>query len=104
MKALFLLSALLLPFALGAKTPPPVIQTGDSNADFQVCMDDAIVVIYHLFRDGRPVPCPDAADADRDGTLGTTDIVLILRHIFHGEILPDCPISCGQPDGGYYYE
>ena len=67
-------------------------------------MQDAIAIIYYLYRDGRPIPCPDAADADRSGALDTADIVLILRHLFHGATIPDCPISCGQDDEGYYPE
>lgn len=70
------------------------VQNGDVNMDGQVCMDDSIQVIYHLWRDGRELPCPDAADMDRSGVVDVGDVILGLRHVFMGDVLPDCPISC----------
>ena len=106
MKTLLLLASLLLPLALVAQSSPLTIKPGDSDASGTLCMQDAVVIIFNLFRDGRQIPCPDAADADRSGAIEVTDCVLILRHLFNGEIIPDCPISCGQSvdGGGNYYE
>ena len=105
MRTLLLLAAFLLPLSLVAG-PSVEIRPGDSNADGQVCMDDAIVIIYHLYRDGRPIPCVDGADADRSGYVEISDCILILRNIFNGDIIPDCPISCGESenDDEFYYE
>ena len=76
---------------------PQGIVNGDVNMDGQVCIDDSIQIIYHLWRDGRDLPCPDAADVDRSGYIDVGDVLVGLRHIFFGEHIPDCPISC-YPD------
>lgn len=73
---------------------------GDVNMDGQVCMDDSIQIIYHLWRDGRDLSCPDAADVDRSGYIDVGDVLMGLRHIFFGDHIPDCPISC-TPDPNY---
>ena len=67
---------------------------GDVNMDGQICMDDSIQIIYHLWRDGRDLPCPDAADIDRSGYIDVGDVLGALRHIFFGDPIPECPISC----------
>ena len=59
-------------------------------------MDDSIQVIYHLWRDGRDLPCPDAADVDRSGYIDVGDVLGGLRYIFYGDPIPDCPISCSD--------
>ena len=74
--------------------PPSDTINGDVNLDGQVCMDDSIQIIYHLWRDGRDLPCPDAADLDRSGYIDVNDVIGGLRHIFFGDIIPDCPITC----------
>jgi len=81
-----------------------VYLNGDVNLDGQVCMDDSIQIIYHLWRDGRELPCPDAADVNRSGYIDVGDVLGGLRYIFFGDIIPDCPISCVEDDGGYYPE
>ena len=73
---------------------------GDVNMDGQVCMDDSIQIIYHLWRDGRDLACPDAADVDRSGYIDIGDVLGGLRYIFFGDPIPDCPISC-TPDPNY---
>ena len=70
------------------------VQNGDVNMDGQICMDDSMQIIYHLWRDGRELPCPDAADLDRDGAIGVNDVVGGLRFIFFGDPIQDCPIVC----------
>ena len=67
---------------------------GDVNLDGQICMDDAIVVIYHLWRDGRALPCRNAADVDRNGSINLNDVVLSLRHVFSGAEINNCPVTC----------
>ena len=67
---------------------------GDVNMDGRICMDDSIQIIFHLWRDGRELPCPDAADVDRSGAIDVGDVLSGLRHIFFGDPIPDCPITC----------
>ena len=67
---------------------------GDVNMDGQICMDASIQLIFHLWRDGRELPCPDAADVDRSGAVDVNDVIAGLRHIFYGDYIPDCPVSC----------
>ena len=74
---------------------------GDVNMDGQICMDDSIQIIFHLWRDGRDLPCPDAADLNRDGNIDVADVIGGLRFIFHGDPIQDCPIVC---PGDYDYQ
>ena len=76
---------------------PAGVLNGDVNMDGQICMDDSIQIIFHLWRDGRDLPCPDAADLDRSGYIDVGDVLGGLRHIFFGDPIPDCPISCDYP-------
>ena len=74
------------------------IQNGDTNMDGQICMDDSIQIIYHLWRDGRDLPCPDAADGNRNGYIDVGDVLGGLRYVFFGEPIFDCPITCTAPE------
>lgn len=67
--------------------------SGDVNADGQICMDDSIETIHYLWG-SRDLTCPDAADVDRNGAINITDVVMGLRHVFFGESIPDCPVTC----------
>ena len=67
---------------------------GDVNMDGRICMDDSMQIVYHLWRDGRDLPCPDAADVDRSGVIDIGDVLGGLRHIFFGDPILDCPITC----------
>ena len=71
-----------------------IIINGDVNADGQICMDDSIQIIYHLWRDGRDLPCRNAADVDRNGGIDVNDVILGLRYIFFGDYINDCPVDC----------
>lgn len=96
MKALLLLTALLLPLTLTADNDPPVYQPGDADLSGDICMADSILIIFHLWRDGRELPCRETADVDRNGSIGVEDVIGGLRHIFHGDVIPDCPITCSD--------
>ena len=74
------------------------VQNGDVNMDGQICIDDSVQIIYHLWRDGRELPCPDAADLDRNGYIDVNDVVMGLRFLFFGDPIQDCPFNC---DSGY---
>ena len=80
------------------------VRNGDVDLDGRICMADSILLIMHLWRDGRKLPCPDAADLDRSGYVDVADVVGGLRYVFFGDEILDCPISCPQEDGGYYPE
>lgn len=83
----------------GPQYTPPQIFNGDVNADGVWCMDDPVFLIYHLYRDGRELPCRDAADVDRSGSIDVNDVVLSLRFLFFGDYINDCPVTC---DGEVY--
>ena len=74
---------------------------GDVNMDGQICMDDSIQIIFHLWRDGRDLPCPDAADLNRDGNIDVADVIGGLRFVFYGDPIQDCPIICSPSDDDY---
>lgn len=71
-----------------------LVVNGDVNMDGQVCMDDSMQILNHLWIDGRELPCLDAADLDRSGVIDINDVIAGLRHVFYGEAITDCPISC----------
>lgn len=100
MKTLLILAALIFPLAAIAR--PSIYQPGDTNLDSQVCMEDSIIILYHLFRDYRELPCRETADVNRDGYVSLPDAILGLRFVFFGDVIPDCPITC-SPEG-YYSE
>jgi|TARA_R110000824_G_scaffold321174_3_gene508060 hypothetical protein len=110
MNKLFIAVALCLLFAAASAqgddygTEDRGIQNGDVNMDGAVCMSDSILIIFHLWRDGRDLPCRDAADVDRSGAVDVADVVGGLRHVFFGDLIPDCPISCVQVSEVYYPE
>ena len=74
-----------------------VIVNGDINADGQICMDDSIQLIHHLWRDGRDLPCHNAADVDRNGSINLNDVLWGLQHVFFGTYINDCPVTCDGP-------
>ena len=76
-----------------------VFMRGDIVADGWLCMDDSIYLVYHLFRDGRPLDCPDAADVNDDGRIDTTDIIHGLQAVFSNRPIPPpyCIFCGGDP-------
>jgi probable HAF family extracellular repeat protein len=84
---------LLLPSGL-----PSVFRRGDSNADGNPDLSDAVFTLSHLFSGGSMPSCGDAADADDNGVLEITDAIYFLNFLFLGGPSPDQPFpSCG-PD------
>ena len=59
---------------------------GDVNGDGQICFDDTMGLVYHLFRDGRELPCPAAADYDGSKCVDINDVVYGLRYLFFGGV------------------
>ena len=88
-----LLSFLLFPLAV--RSAEKGFVRGDSNADGEVDISDAVAVLYHLFV-GRDLPCLDAADVDSSGSLEITDPICLLGFLFLGEPAPGSPFpACG---------
>jgi hypothetical protein len=61
---------------------------GDANADGQLDISDALVILGNLFLGGEALLCPGAGDFNLDGTLDLTDPVAILSNLFLGFPLP----------------
>lgn len=70
---------------------------GDSNADGEINVADAVVTSLHLFSGREAPPCLDAADADDNGELGITDPIALLGSLFlGGGDLPAPYPRCGE--------
>ena len=80
---------------------PPIGRTGaflrgDTNADGNLDIADAIFVLGHLFSQGPTPSCRDAADTNDDGALNIADAISILSHLFSGSGDLAAPfVSCG---------
>jgi hypothetical protein len=64
---------------------------GDSNRDEELNLTDAIFTLGYLFLGEVGPPCPDAADADDNGTLNITDPIFVLQYLFLGGQAPAAP-------------
>ena len=76
---------------------------GDSNADANVDLADALFTLGYLFRSGAKPTCMDAADADDNGHIDVTDAIFTLRYLFSPDgHLPPPSSAAGldpSPDG-----
>tara|TARA_B100001013_G_scaffold343937_1_gene272795 strand:+ start:234 stop:542 length:309 start_codon:yes stop_codon:yes gene_type:complete len=70
---------------------------GDVNLDGLHCIDDSVQLIYHLWRDGRELPCFATADIDCDGDLDVSDVIMNLRYVFFGDPIDTLRVTC-YPD------
>jgi hypothetical protein len=69
---------------------------GDTNADGQYSVSDAIVTVRYLFGLGSALTCHDAADANDDGRLNVADAVTVLSYLFgSAPVLPAPGPECG---------
>ena len=59
---------------------------GDVDGDGAWCLGDPVMLVYHLFRDGRELPCPASADFDGSNCLDVNDVVYGLRFLFIGDV------------------
>jgi hypothetical protein len=73
-------------------SPQPEFLRGDANGDCSVNITDPTYTLNHLFLEGSPPVCPDAADADDSGDIILTDAVYSLNFLFLG--------GPGPPDPG----
>jgi hypothetical protein len=69
---------------------------GDTNADGQVDIGDAIFALSYLFGGNAHLVCADAADANDDGALDLADVLRLLEYVFvEGRGLPRPAETCG---------
>lgn len=87
------------PFDGTIAPPASGFRRGDSNADAEVNISDAINTLAYLFGGTGVVNCLDAADANDDGKTDISDAVAVLGFLFLGSaVLPaPGPNVCG-PD------
>jgi hypothetical protein len=68
---------------------------GDSSADGNVDIGDAVVTLDFLFTGGL-ISCDNAADTNDDGSLDIADAIALLGYLFSGATPPPPPFSdCG---------
>ncbi|MBN1422243.1 MAG: hypothetical protein JXP34_25945 [Planctomycetes bacterium] len=73
----------------------PHFERGDLNGDGEALLDDALAILDVLFA-GRALDCPDAADANDDGTINVADPIRLMMALFGGaEDLPEPVWRCG---------
>ena len=71
---------------------------GDTNADGDRNVTDAVFVLEHLFGGGTEPPCAKSADANDSGRVDITDAVHVLNFLFADGPPPPAPFpECG-PD------
>jgi hypothetical protein len=74
----------------------PRFRRGDSNADSQLNVADAIATLVQLFIGGAPLPCHKSADFDDNGVLTLQDAMGELIHLFVDNLAPPEPFAaCG---------
>jgi len=89
-----------------AAVPAAAIDCGDGNGDGVVAASDARLVLLHAA--GSDVECaPSRCDVDRDGTIDTTDALIVLQRAVGLALAVVCfdgcvhdPLEC--PDDGVY--
>lgn len=74
----------------------PLFKRGDSNADGQLNITDAVAILEFLFSGGATPSCLDVADANDDGAANIADPVSLLGYLFGGAGAPAAPFEeCG---------
>jgi hypothetical protein len=64
---------------------------GDTNADMEQDISDAIAILEHLFNGDEVIQCDDAADGNADGFVDVTDASFLLNFLFLGGEAPSAP-------------
>jgi hypothetical protein len=83
--------------------PPPgrPFLRGDSNADGEVNLSDAVSVLSFLFQAGDRPTCMRAADSSGNGAVSISDAVYLLLHLLLGGPSPPPPFpGCGEDRAG----
>ena len=78
--------------------PRPAFVRGDSNADGNVNLTDAVFTLNHLFLSGLEPSCLDATDTNDTGKVDLTDAIYTLNHLFLGGPAPEQPFPTCGPD------
>jgi hypothetical protein len=84
--------------AFDGTEPDPTLEfvRGDSNADAEINLTDAVYTLQWLFLGGQPPGCLEAADCDDNGRIDLTDAVYLLNYLFRGSQAPAQPFpECG---------
>ncbi len=76
----------------------PIFLRGDSDRDAVLSVSDPVRLLFYLFVNGEPLPCPDAADADDNGELETADVLRVLLYLFLGGPPPESPFPKSGAD------
>ncbi|MBI4604848.1 MAG: hypothetical protein HY721_23035 [Planctomycetes bacterium] len=79
---------------IGPPATAPTFRRGDSNADGDVDLSDAVTALGYMFLGAWAGPgafCEDAADTNDDGVLNITDPIALLGHLFLGGPAPAAP-------------
>ena len=76
--------------------PEEIFQRGDCNSDDKVDLADTATMLANQFN-GLDILCPDACDANDDGTLNMADSVYLLNWLFK---FGDIPTDPGPYDDG----
>ena len=85
-------------FELCTQSCEAVVQfrRGDSSADNELNIADAVFTLMYLFASGPAPTCLDAADANDDGAVAIADAIAALSHLFAGSSdLPEPFGECG---------
>ena len=74
---------------------------GDSNADGEVDLSDAVSILSFLFQAGDRPGCMRAADSSGNGAVSISDAVYLLLHLLLGGQPPPPPFpGCGEERHG----
>ncbi len=74
----------------------PLFRRGDTNADGDRNLSDALVILSYLFNGGGDPPCLDAADSDDTGDVNLADSIYLLSYLFSAGEPPVRPFgACG---------
>jgi ELWxxDGT repeat protein len=77
---------------------------GETNADGEVDLSDAVATLKYLFTGGTTPGCLDAADADDNDVVDMSDAIRLLKYLFGGLAPPPAPFpDCSSepdPDDG----
>jgi putative metal-binding protein len=61
---------------------------GDANLDFNILVDDIVMLVDYIFKGGPPPICVEEGDANASGSILVDDIVLLVDYIFKGGAAP----------------
>ena len=86
---------------LNRSTKPAQVafRRGDADGNGTVAIADAVHLLTRLFVAAQHIACPDAADANDDGSINLGDAFAVLSYLFNSDAPPipaPGPLSCGM--------